>query len=364
MSLPLRTREFLSCESPRWPMLSGLDPRQPQNGGEIAGRGEHAITGGTHVCYGHRERDPRVIHPRARAQAVRRSPKTLIAVAFLMIFIPRVSAMAPTRPDGDGAGAHRELLVQAPPPLPLPSPPSPRPPPPRAPLSPQASDVPGLGSMQLVPSHRRELQTAEACTETCNYASDGVCDDGGLGSEFSDCSRGADCTDCGTRARPPSQPPSPPSPPPSQPNLVSTAAGLTSALANTAIGHIILASGTYNLISELSITRSVILEAAAGATVTLNAQASSSSPRRVLYISPGPSGFVQLIRLSITGGYIINVRAHVQKFPSPRWEFALLTCPFRFSSCMMAAASIYQTGVRAIICLKLQKFPSPRWENG
>ena len=331
----MRTREFLLRESPRLPMLSGLDPRQPQNGGEIAGRGEHAITGGTHVCYGHRERDPRVIHPRARAQAVRRKPKTLIAVAFLMIFIPRVSAMAPTRPDGDGAGAHRELLVQAPPPLPLPSPPSPRPPPPRAPLSPQASDVPGLGSMQLVPSHRRELQTAEACTETCNYASDGVCDDGGLGSEFSDCSRGADCTDCGTRARPPSPPPSPPSPPPSQPNIVSTAAGLTSALANAAVGRIILASGTYNLISELSITRSVILEAAVGATVVLNAQASS----RVLYISPGPSGVVQLIGLSITGGYINYVRAHVQKFPSPRWDFHMVcACACRAAVCSSTVA--------------------------
>ena len=93
---------------------------------------------------------------------------------------------------------------------------------------------------------------------------------------------------------------------------VSTVADLTSALANTAVSRIVLASGTYNLISELSITRSVILEAAAGATVTLNAQASSSSPRRVLYINPGSSGVVQLIGLSITGGYLIDVRAHVK----------------------------------------------------
>ncbi|KOO21412.1 hypothetical protein Ctob_000360, partial [Chrysochromulina tobinii] len=85
---------------------------------------------------------------------------------------------------------------------------------------------------------------------------------------------------------------------------VSTTTGLTSALANTAAGRIVLASGTYNLSAELSITRSVILEAAAGATVILNAQASSSSPRRVLYINPGPSGIVQLIGLNITGGYI------------------------------------------------------------
>ena len=85
---------------------------------------------------------------------------------------------------------------------------------------------------------------------------------------------------------------------------VSTVADLTSALDNTAVGRIVLASGTYNLVSELLITRSVILEAAAGATVTLNAQASSSSPRRVLRIDPGSSGVVQLIGLIITRGYI------------------------------------------------------------
>ena len=84
---------------------------------------------------------------------------------------------------------------------------------------------------------------------------------------------------------------------------MSTATGLTSALANTAVPHIVLAPGTYNLTAELSITRSVILEAAVAGSVVLNAQASSSSQRRVLNINPGSSGVVQLIRLSITGGY-------------------------------------------------------------
>ena len=107
------------------------------------------------------------------------------------------------------------------------------------------NDAPGLHSMQFVPSHRRELQTS-----------------------------------------------------------VSTVADLTNALANTAVGRIVLASGTYYLSAELSITRSVVIEAAAGATVTLDAQASSWSPRRVLYIAPGSSGVVQLIGLSITGGYV------------------------------------------------------------
>ena len=94
---------------------------------------------------------------------------------------------------------------------------------------------------------------------------------------------------------------------------VSTVADLTSALANTAVGRIVLASGTYYLSAELSITRSVILEAAAGATVTLNAQA-SSSPRRVLNIDPGSYGVVQLIGLNITGSYV-EVRALISSKP-------------------------------------------------
>jgi hypothetical protein len=110
----------------------------------------------------------------------------------------------------------------------------------------ETSDVPGLnrGLQLAVPSHRRELQTA-----------------------------------------------------------VSTSADLTSALANTAVSRIILASGTYFLSAELSITRSVILEAAVAGSVTLNAQAYSSSLRRVLNINPGSSGVVQLKGLRITGAY-------------------------------------------------------------
>jgi hypothetical protein len=126
-------------------------------------------------------------------------------------------------------------------------------------------------------------------------------------------------------------------PPPSPSQTVSTSAGLTSALANTAVGRIVLASGTYYLTAELSITRSVILEAAAGATVTLNAQASSSSPRRVLNINPGSSGVVQLNGLRITGGYINSVRAHVQMFPSPRETHVLLVvCRVAVSMCRVA----------------------------
>jgi len=57
------------------------------------------------------------------------------------------------------------------------------------------------------------------CTETCVYASDGWCDDGGPGAEYSACSVGTDCTDCGPRMlpTPPSPPPPSPSPPPPSP---------------------------------------------------------------------------------------------------------------------------------------------------
>ena len=84
---------------------------------------------------------------------------------------------------------------------------------------------------------------------------------------------------------------------------VNTVAGLTSALANTAVGRIVLASGTYYLSAELNITRSVILEAAVAGSVVLDAQASSSISTRVLNVNPGSLGVVQLIGLNVTGGY-------------------------------------------------------------
>jgi hypothetical protein len=37
------------------------------------------------------------------------------------------------------------------------------------------------------------------CSDTCTYANDGACDDGGDGSSYSVCELGSDCTDCGTR---------------------------------------------------------------------------------------------------------------------------------------------------------------------
>jgi hypothetical protein len=85
---------------------------------------------------------------------------------------------------------------------------------------------------------------------------------------------------------------------------VSTSAGLTSALANTTVGHIVLAPGTYAIRTTLRVTRSVIIEAAVRATVVLDAQTTNymNCNNRVLDINPGSSGVVQLIGLNITGG--------------------------------------------------------------
>jgi hypothetical protein len=41
---------------------------------------------------------------------------------------------------------------------------------------------------------------ASVCGETCLYAADGDCDDGGPGYEYTSCAYGSDCTDCGPRA--------------------------------------------------------------------------------------------------------------------------------------------------------------------
>jgi hypothetical protein len=192
------------------------------------------------------------------------SPPTLMPPPFSSLY-PLKHAWTP--PSSQPPSPPLSLLSLTTPPSPVwvPSPPPPWSPlmalPCTVPPCTEARDVPGLyrGLQLAVPSQRRELQTQ-----------------------------------------------------------VSTSAGITSALANTAVGRIVLAPGTYNLAAELSITRSVILEAAAGATVTLNAQASSSSWRRVLNINPGSSGVVQLIGLGITGGYGNRVRSHVQKLPWPR----------------------------------------------
>jgi hypothetical protein len=67
--------------------------------------------------------------------------------------------------------------------------------------------------------------SAQSCSSSCNYANDGVCDDGGPGAEFdlsaTSCLCGTDCGDCGVRYNCPATsttasglPPPPPSPSP------------------------------------------------------------------------------------------------------------------------------------------------------
>jgi serine/threonine protein kinase len=55
--------------------------------------------------------------------------------------------------------------------------------------------------------------SAQTCTQTCMYASDGACDDGGPGAKYSYCSLSTDCTDCGPRMSLPAPPLPPPYPP-------------------------------------------------------------------------------------------------------------------------------------------------------
>ena len=56
--------------------------------------------------------------------------------------------------------------------------------------------------------------SGQSCSNTCNYASDGDCDDGGPGSEYTNCNGGSDCVDCGSRSGGGNYPPSPSPPPP------------------------------------------------------------------------------------------------------------------------------------------------------
>jgi len=45
-----------------------------------------------------------------------------------------------------------------------------------------------------------DFECSNECVGAPSYASDNFCDDGGPGSEYSDCQLGTDCADCGRRA--------------------------------------------------------------------------------------------------------------------------------------------------------------------
>lgn len=66
-----------------------------------------------------------------------------------------------------------------------------------------------MGASEPAPPSPSALNEGGVCLDSCRWASDGDCDDGGPGAESSACSWGTDCTDCGPRtpARPPSAPP-------------------------------------------------------------------------------------------------------------------------------------------------------------
>ena len=137
---------------------------------------------------------------------------------------------------------------------------------------------------------------------------------------------------------------------------VSTVDSLTSALANTDIGHIVLAPGTYILSAELSVTRSVIIEAAVAGSVVLDAQASDAdgNQRRVLNINPGPSGVVQINGLNITGGFTDLVRAE-ETCNDPnalfRGHHMFRTCSCR---AVVSESSQAQSHSTAVKCLPTQ----------
>ena len=49
------------------------------------------------------------------------------------------------------------------------------------------------------PEPKLEFNTNEFCDNSCYFARDGECDDGGYGSTTSFCKFGTDCSDCGIR---------------------------------------------------------------------------------------------------------------------------------------------------------------------
>eukprot|EP00966_Prymnesium_polylepis_P121264 2802516-Prymnesium_polylepis.1 len=91
-----------------------------------------------------------------------------------------------------------------PPPPPLPSPPAPPASPPEPPNPPHPPPP------ECVCQNDCEVCDDPECWYSSSHTFDGICDDGGIGSEFSRCSLGSDCDDCGPRCR--AHPPSPPPP--------------------------------------------------------------------------------------------------------------------------------------------------------
>ena len=120
-----------------------------------------------------------------------------------------------------GAGRQLSFTSASPPPPPPPLPPPPLPwPPLPAPSSILSPATERLPTQLLLPSrsppptsdehHERRLfffnghmhsppPPPGQCSNTCGYANDFDCDDGGPGAEFTACSLGTDCSNCGPR---------------------------------------------------------------------------------------------------------------------------------------------------------------------
>jgi len=76
------------------------------------------------------------------------------------------------------------------------------------------SPPPPPGDRVLQSAHERRWLAQQACTNTCTYAKNAACSDGGFGSQYDSCDLGTDCYDCSPRNVPPSPlPPLPPPPP-------------------------------------------------------------------------------------------------------------------------------------------------------
>jgi len=58
-----------------------------------------------------------------------------------------------------------------------------------------------IGSLLFIGMTVTSSCNKTVCDNTCSYAYDGVCDDGGNGSSFSVCDCGTDCFDCGERKK-------------------------------------------------------------------------------------------------------------------------------------------------------------------
>ncbi len=62
------------------------------------------------------------------------------------------------------------------------------------------TDCGDCGSVAIEDSPVEIDETTEVCSNTCQYANDGECDDGGPGAEYNACAFGSDCGDCGVRS--------------------------------------------------------------------------------------------------------------------------------------------------------------------